>query len=247
MPFIRPVVERDLRFLIKNEFMKTKNICIGFLIFSLAIVMLSGCKSSYIPHTVNTPLFTEKGELQLAVHASTGIDPQIAYSITDNLGVMANASFASFNKESEEKIWRFGSGEAALGYFKAFDSKGSWEVYAGGGWGKYELSGFDVLGDPYLDFNRMRLFVQPAIGTKSDLFEGSIAWRLSWVQLMESNRSASGLFSEPTLTAKIGNANFKGVFQIGACLPFKEGDLRFSHEIIFLSIGLQARFPNLKN
>lgn len=226
--------------------MKANKSSIGVLIGSLFIVMLSGCKSSYIPHTVNTPLFTEKGELQMAVHASTGFDPQIAYSITDNVGVMVNASFANFDKKNNGQAWRFGSTEAALGYFNAFDSKGSWEVYAGGGWGQYKLSGFDVIGNPYLDFNRARLFVQPAIGTKSDLFEGSIAWRFSYVHLMESDRSASGLFSEPVLTAKIGNPNFKGVFQIGACLPFREGSIGFSHEIIFLSIGLQARFPNLK-
>lgn len=210
----------------------------------LGLILFNACSYSYVPHVVNTPLFTEQGELQLALHASTGTDLQLAYSFSDHWGLMANASYADFSKK--EKKHQFHSGELGLGYFNSFDQKGMWEIYAGAGRGKYFFDRTSKLDDPFVDFTRTRLFIQPALGTKSDQFEGSLAARFSWVQLQEDHRKAQGLFFEPAMTAKIGNPNIRLVFQLGASLPAREDKLKFDYEILFLSFGLQAKFHPVK-
>jgi len=82
------------------------------------LLLISSC-GLYRQNVVNTPLFQEKGEVQLGGHVSaTGYDGQAAVSVTKNLGLIGNFSIidkntsysnTNYTKESHQ-FYEFGIG-----------------------------------------------------------------------------------------------------------------------------------------
>jgi hypothetical protein len=67
---------------------------IALLLYAGAVVYLTSCAPAYVPNALNTPLFNNKGEIHIAANTGiSGFDPQLAYAVTDNIGVMVNGSF----------------------------------------------------------------------------------------------------------------------------------------------------------
>ncbi len=108
------------------------------LLFSLAaIILLSGCVSTYMPNVPNVPMFTQKGELSAGGHITPkgNITFNTAYAVSDHFAVVLNGSM--LNSERRKRDFRHNLLEAGAGYFTTFgpDNNRILEVYAGYGGG----------------------------------------------------------------------------------------------------------------
>ena len=194
--------------------MKTYNKNIFYFIL---IITLSSCSTIYVPNKVNTPLFTNEGDMNASVNIGTSMfDIQGAYAFSEDMGLMVNGN--AINSED----LNYGFIETGVGYFDSISKRGRVEIYGGGGMGNSDGELFS------------RFFVQPAIGITGNIFDGSIAVRLSNVNFLESNEN--GFLIEPVLTGRLGYKALKFSAQAGVSLPISETDIDFI-PIIF-NIGL---------
>lgn len=220
------------------------------------------CAPVYVPNTLNTPLFSKAGELSSTTQiAFSGLDQQLAYSITDNLGVMLNGNFQNTQRDPErfsENFQKHIFGEAGAGYYTGIGvSNFIFEVYGGFGLGNFYAKYFPVSfsesnGIPRIsnvDLNRF--FLQPGIGLKNRIFELSLALRLSNVNFMRSHTNdviidtnKPYFFAEPALTARLGSKNIKCISQIGASI-FLNKDESINYNPFIFSLGIQLNFDLL--
>jgi hypothetical protein len=206
-------------------------------------IVFSSCAPAYVPNAINSPMFSNKGEVQASVHYGiAGLDPQVSYAITDHLGVMMNGSFADRTDSTSTNYHKHHFFEAGVGYYQKIGLIGRFEAYGGGGFGKlsaHQDVGFWVSN---AEVNTMRFFVQPAIGLSTEVFDGSIATRLVALNMKQDSLSNTGLLVEPVITAKVGYRWVKAVFQFGISLPLNDEQIDFTYQPILFSIGLQATF-----
>ena len=214
----------------------------GLSVMVLIVAMtFIGCTPLYIPNVVNTPLFSNKNEIQASVHYGTaGFDPQIAYAITNNIGVMVNASFEKEQSDSTSLFpHKHAFGELGVGYFKKVTEKQRFEIYGGYGIGKieYEVSENSLV--ELAKINTNRFFIQPAYGTTSEHFDFSIASRIIWITGKGETQNYTRSFWEPAVTLRAGGRYVKGVMQIGLSVPFRE-DALIEYEPLMFSFGIQG-------
>jgi len=173
--------------------LKTKDEKLISLIFiSSYLLFIQSCKVMYTPNMQNVPLFKEKKELRATVGFN---DAQLAYAITDNIGIMANLQHkkptwtsttttngiqgAEFNYESEKNLI-----EAGIGYFKIIEESLVFEVYAGGAVGNIMFKrnysqapgAPSTLVDKY-SANTSRFFIQPTIGYTDEHLDVALSTR----------------------------------------------------------------------
>lgn len=216
--------------------------------FSFIIILAVSCAPAYTPNIVNTPLLSNEGEFQAAVGTGTsGIDPQIAYAITDQIGIMANASFA--NRRDSSNFHKHSFAEAGLGYFLTIAKRGRFEVYGGAGYGTVDAMYRQDIFYGRSHAKLTRIFIQPSIGLSSDVFEGAFTPRIVFLNINNYSNvlhsSSFEPFIEPTFTAKVGWRYVKMMFQVGLSLPLTE--LRtYSNQPFMFSIGLVGKIPGKK-
>ncbi|TXK37884.1 hypothetical protein FVR03_14575 [Pontibacter qinzhouensis] len=108
-----------------------------YFIFSLLLVSVSGCVSTYMPNVPNVPMFTEKGELSAGGHITPkgNVTFNTAYAVSDHFAVQVNGSM--LNTERRKRDFRHNLIEAAGGYFTTFgqDNNRVLEIYGGFGGG----------------------------------------------------------------------------------------------------------------
>jgi hypothetical protein len=205
------------------------------------LLIFVSCAPAYVPNVINSPMFSNKGELQASGHGGiAGFDPQVSYAITDHLGVMVNGSFADRTSDSTDNYNKHRFIEAGAGYYQKIGSIGRFEAYGGGGFGKlkaYQNVGFWISN---ADVNTLRFFIQPAIGISTDVFDGSIATRIVALNMKQDILSSTELLIEPVITAKVGYRYIKAVFQFGMSLPIDDKTIDFTYQPLIFSIGLQA-------
>lgn len=139
---------------------------------------------NYAPNMLNIPCLKEQGDFNLNIGWGRGIvfqalEVQTTYSPLPHFAVMANY-FGPRNKSARDKfeigtdfyLWEVGIGA----YEKT--PKGSASIFAGYGSGSL-FSNFG--GDRTADFDLQRLFIQPALSYRSNLFQAGLALRLSRV------------------------------------------------------------------
>lgn len=227
---------------------------LGFLIF---LMLGAACAPVYLPNSRNTPLFSEKGEIAANVNLGNSIDIQTAASVTDHIGVMLNTAFLSSSRDDngEEAYTRNFMIETGLGYYNALSKSVRFEIYGGYGLGGGSAQSWVfVNGNPnryYSEGNFGRLFVQPALGIYTDIFEVAFAFRYSYVNFgrfesinMTPPYILNSGFYEPSLNLKFGKDPFKFVTQLGFNIPSNSGfnpNFPFFH----ISLGAQLRFANL--
>jgi hypothetical protein len=159
----------------------------------LNVVSLSSCnKLLYIPNSHNVPLLEEKGDIKVGV---TIKDLQVAYGITDHLGVMANAYynkndwavsngtsiFLDYNYKSTRSLF-----EGGLGYYSAVSDYGRFEVFGGAGFGHVNYDYYTIENGRRTQSNIFgadytRFFLQPAVGMQGNLFGLAFSTRLTGV------------------------------------------------------------------
>jgi len=211
-------------------------------IFFIAIIIaINSCAPAYVPNVINTPLLSNKGEIQAAIHTGvSGTDPQLAYALTDNIGVMLNGSFANRTSDSTDDFHKHQFAELGLGYYTKIGESGRFETFGGGGLGNLQAKFDNTVWNTYADVNSYRFFIQPTIGASTNIFDGSFSSRFVMVNLKQNSISSTGFFVEPVLTGKIGYKYVKAVIQLGFSLPLNSKNIDFYYQPFLFSIGLQG-------
>jgi len=170
-----------------HAFLKVKTTVLGFILVSTVLI---GCKpNSYLPNTINAPLLKEKNEIRATINFN---NVQLAYALTDNIGLMANAQFSSMSQSStsgtivDEDISKQTLGEIGVGYFKPLGENGVFEVYGGGGYGNVSINTKStglVTGDFERTFTApvSKFFIQPSIGFTNETFDIAFTPRLTGI------------------------------------------------------------------
>jgi hypothetical protein len=209
----------------------------------LILLLVSSCSPEYIPNMTNTPMFEEKGELQsnLAVGVS-GTDLQLAYALTDKIGIMGNGSFYDETSDTTEEFHKHNLYELGVGYYDQVGNNLGYEIYAGMGTGK--IKGYDEnrLDSPVSDASLLKFFIQPSAGFKSDVFDLNLAtrWALLRTDYTEGSVErdvALQPFFEPVLTGRLGFRYIKLVSQAGVSLPLKNNP-SFDYQPFIFNVGL---------
>lgn len=232
-----------------------------FTLLITGLIAVSSCNVAYRPNMINTPLFTEKGDIAITA-ASNNV--QAAYAVSNHVGVMANG-FLEQNVVNNNETGNGGlgyMGEAGVGYFTLMGNENLvFETYAGAGFGHLYLNNNyrDANNDIQkrtLDANGMKLFVQPAIGYKLPHFEISGAIRYSninYTGVKTSNWPANDLvnanlddvgntpysFLEPALTVRGGFKSVKLQLQYINCIKLNSGNINYDTDILNLGIIIQ--------
>jgi len=220
--------------------MKTK-----FLIVPIVFIILSffyGCAPVYIPTVINTPLLSKQGEFQAVLNTGvSGFDPQFAYAITDHIGVMLNGSYINRTNDTLNNFHKHLAVETGAGYYTKIGNSGRFEVFGGVGYSRLKADYSNNLWISRTDVNSYKLFIQPAIGATTDIFDGSFATRFVRVNLFQDQLKYTGYFIEPVLTAKVGYKFIKFVMQVGVSIPINSNELVFSYQPFLFSIGIQTK------
>ena len=217
----------------------------NLLFFMFIASILSSCAPSYIPNKINAPLLTSIGEFKGSISTGTsGVDPQVAYALSNHLGLMINGSFASSN-DTSEAYEKHQFVEIGAGYFANMGSpQFFYEIYGGMGYGKLESKEKNNLFNSRAKTNNTRLFVQSTIGYVSKNIECGVSNRFVAANLNESSSEKTCVFYEPALTCKLGFRLLKAVFQFGVSLPLTNVP---SHEPFIASLGLEVQLGKKKS
>lgn len=226
-----------------------------------------GCSPIYVPNVRNTPLFGEQGEFQGTLAATTGAEAQLAYAITDNVAVMANGSFFSYNEKDQDYTRKHQYFEGGLGYYNA-TRKSRWELFAGYGLGEgtsfsqyYFFTQYFGQKDLVATGRFNRIFIQPTWGTNNRGFNLAFTGRLSMVDFTEfssnDNDPANAtvtvkpdekaqFFFEPSLTGKVPIAgNLQGFFQLGLNINLPD-KAYFDHVPLQFAVGVLVHTGTLR-
>lgn len=189
----------------------------------LLLLGLMGCTSKYIPTMVNTPMISEKGEIQGGVYtAYNAFSPRFAYGITDNIAIAGTGQFLIDGIWDTDEYYGINYGEISLGYFTKFDEIFNFDVYGGYGYGNYKWR--DKIYDNYLEseytynyFNYINrnIFIQPSIGLKFKYFQINFASKIEYRYINDASKKEDSFFMTGMTTYKGGVENFKFVVQLG--------------------------------
>lgn len=146
--------------------MKIKMIIIVSFVTITAIIQ--SCVTAYVPNRVNTPLFTEKGEIKIdAALGTNGADIQAAYSPVKHLGIIASGNFSIQSYDTATSFHKHSYGEIGMGYYNKLNNNLVMEIYGGYGmgnsdteWSSIWLGKVNII-DVKDDFSKF--FIQPAI------------------------------------------------------------------------------------
>ncbi len=220
------------------------------LVSLVLIIGMACCTPFYIPTSINTPLITKGGEVNLEVSAaSSGLEVYSAVGLSDNISIMINGSFKDRRTEKDdsdetERYHKHNFGEAALGFNFPLDEKWVGEFYAGGGYGSVWNS------EDILFFNNRatgdirKYFIQTDIGSKYSHTIFGLAIRGSYVKIDNLHHSFTKVkiypeayFIEPAIFLKFG---FKVVkFKAQVLYSHILSDRKFvSHDNLISSFGV---------
>lgn len=208
--------------------------------FILSLWIFASCSPAYVPNVVNTPLLSNKKEIQASLYSGvSGFDLQSAYALTDHIGIMANGSFINNRNDSLENFRKHNFGELGVGYFSKIGNNGRFEVFSGYGTGKVQAEFENNLWQSDAYANYSRIFIQPSVGAATDYFDGAFSPRFVMVKIQQNNEHFTEYFAEPTLTGKVGYKYVKAVLQFGISIPMTEYP-DFNYNPFLLSLGIQA-------
>jgi hypothetical protein len=261
--------------LIKSEIMKTTEKPITAMLF--LIVLLSSCSHYYyVANVENVPLFKEKNEFRLSGIYGEGdetrcLEIQTAYSVTDNIGVMANFMSASGGEISSKNYGKGNYYEGAIGYYRPTAKSGVFEIYTGIGGSRQHHEYTSWYSNNYLgssDLSFIKLFVQPSFGLTLNAFDIALSTRAGSLSYYNINNKISGDFDkyndlntvaiknhfilEPAITLRAGWKNIKVQVQAGYAGIVNRPESNFGEEwhlTLGLNIALAKRYnkPAPKN
>ena len=206
------------------------------------ILTFTSCSPVYIPNVAPTPMLSEKGDAKLDLnYGVSGFDPQLAYAVTDHLGILVNASFADTDGSRDSGYYhRHNFIELGAGYFNKIGEKGLFSIYGGVGFGDISSSySSGIINNPDLDTRQFRFFIQPSLGIKTDVYEGAIGARFVSLQLLDLNQGSVNYFLEPTITNKLGFKYGKVCLQTGFAVPIMGSNFGYDYHPLMFSFGVE--------
>lgn len=226
--------------------------------FFLILLVATACSPTYIPNIRNTPMFTEKGEVQVSFQVGNGLNGQGAVAITENFGVMGSYMYLERDNGEPNSVdyRKHIFGEGGVGYYKNYE-KNFFEIFAGYGEGTgysddalawLGTSGYSAAG------NYKRYFLQPAFGFNKKVMFVSFVPRFSLVDFTEFSTGGvrylvdedPTLFFEPAVVARANfHDNFYFTFQGGLSVPVS-GDPFFNSRYMQVSTGFGFRLGGVK-
>ncbi|MFO8067969.1 MAG: hypothetical protein R6U11_10345 [Bacteroidales bacterium] len=232
-------------------------------------IMLSSCNVLYRPSNINTPMLTQQGETQFSAYIdhNLNLDVQTAFALTDNIGVIGNATLNNalivdhYDVEFFVRPATFHltplmyQGELGIGYFTNIFGDKNFEIYGGAGMGnipEYQ-DPFEALysdDDNYLIENHTgviyKYFIQSAIGNSVEFgkfhVERNLALRLSSVSIFDDRK----YYVEPVLNFKFGEKLVRFTTSVGLSYPVYEVNQNsWKHVPLFYGLGVQLALDRL--
>lgn len=216
--------------LFKTNYLRMKKI-FHIIILFISIAFAS-CNAYYVPALVNSPMFEEKNEASINASVGTnGYNFQGAYSITNNLAIMANSKF--FKKKTYED-WGYyreslnisRNAELGVGYYRKLIEEFKFEFFSGLGYGENSLDFINYKNDTNNYFYRnYSFFIQPSIGASKNTIEAVLSLKINGLTvrsntfLGEYKDKPYTAFLEPAFTLRYGFKNVKFFNQFGMSLP----------------------------
>lgn len=157
----------------------------GWLLIIVSAWLFTRCTPIYYASNAhNVPLLKEKHEVKVSAGLTVtedlaGPDVQAAYAVTENTGIITNATYLKGGSGSHE-----GDGylvEIGAGYFKPIGSHLVAEVYGGGGFAKITN---DRNYAPY-SIKFVKPFLQPAFGFTCKYFDLALSPKIALVHYNE--------------------------------------------------------------
>ena len=223
----------------------------SFIELIFVISLFVSCSPEYIPNMVNSPMFTNAGEFQATLATGTSnLDGQVAFAVTDHIGIMANGSYGNETSDSSDQYHKHAFIEGGGGYYDKFGEIGRYEIYGGYGFGRVEGYFENLFDENLTNAHYNRFFIQPGIGISTGIYDGSFSPRFSMVQMNPKGITFENdnykIFFEPVITSKVGFKYVKFVFQIGASLPVSgDDDLGFDNQPFIFNIGINLNLGRL--
>ena len=222
-------------------------------LFVIVMALSQSCSPVYIPTNSNVPLFTEKGELQLAAyHGSNGLTAQGAVSVIDHVAVIGNFGYSVYEDGDEQSDRKQTLGALGVGYYSNFSRAGRIEVYGGYGRGNSSAYDFFDLGDKLKTEAKFeQWFLQGNVGMGNKIVEGAVSYRLSYINFydvkvlgatQESSSPMEELMMEPAFTIRVGGENLKFVTQAGISFPY-DSHTKFDYQPFYISFGVMGKIP----
>ena len=212
------------------------------------LILISVSCGMYVPNTQNVPLFTEKNQTKLLMSpsfgvASLGLDFQMATSVSNHIGLMANGYLGVTGSYASNYF-----GDLGIGYYtivsETSDSKYVFEIYAAYGGGASEFS--ESLNS--LNFsgkaNYNRTFVQPAIGLITGNIELAFSNRIAMINLKNPTDFEFDLYTpevliEPAFTFRAGKRNTMFELQVLYSIHTRDDLFYFdAYDPLHLSLGI---------
>ena len=214
----------------------------------------------YIPPAQNVPLFQGKNEYQATISAGgndevSTTDVQVAYSITNNIAVMANAMVAEGGEKSSADWGRGKYIDAAIGYYKPFCNYWVFEIFTGFGNGKQHHH----YNDGTSDLSFTKLIFQPSIGLTYNAFDIALTTGISYINFYKINnpfdrnheefytlnnisQNHNSYLFEPSITLRAGWKYAKFQLQILSAENLSHSGLQFLYNKV--SMGITFSFAH---
>ena len=209
---------------------------------------LAACTPLYYPPPAVAPLFADEGEVSITARGGTdGISADVAVAATSHVVIVAGTSMFPGDVE-----YQYG-GYAGGGYFLPFGI-GRFEAMGGvgGGTARGFLSPSCFSGtcgeqpDIVLSGAFVRPWAQATIGLSTDVFDGALVNRFSFVSLgldasSTERGTVDGFFYEPTVVLRLGYRAIKAELQGGVSAPIAQTAGRLIDHVPFhVSLGLRV-------
>lgn len=215
-------------------------------IIIIAGIMLSSCAPAYVPNVINSPMFTEKGDVSISGYSGTsGVDAHLAGAITNHVGLMLNGSFDDHTNDSTDSFHKHQFLEFAPGYFTKINRFSVFEIYGGYGFGEIESQYDGSIFYSYTKADFSRYFLQPGIGFVNNFVNLGVSTRFAYVTIKQNDLTESAFFIEPALSAKFGYKWVMFCGQFGFAYPFDSENVGFEYEPFIFSLGLQVNLGRI--
>ena len=243
-------------------------------ILFLSAVLSSCSRYYYVAETQNIPLFKEKNEYRLSGafgfgDESKAVEVHSAYSISNNIGVLANFMHAWGGDISDNDYGRGTCLDAGIGYFKPIRDQSVFEIYGGLGGcvqnheytGLHYNSSSGAIYSEYDGNSRLaffKLFLQPSFGVTYRMLDFIASARILSITFMDIDNNIFGnsydydnlnsisengqFFVEPAATLRGGWKNVKVQVQASYVWHVNEIETVIGEEYHF-SAGLLFIFP----
>jgi hypothetical protein len=191
-----------------------KQFLVNNILYTACICLLASCnRVFYIPSTQPIPVFDKKHEF--VINAGGGLseekrifDAQVAYSITDKLGIYTNVLYAKEITKNAQASYGYNL-EAAVGYYKKLNKYFNFETFAGAGFNNQAhfipLSNQSNLVDR-TSLQGSKLFIVPTFAWKDNSLELAFSSAISNLTFFNITKSAS--YHSEKIPMKIGTNYF---------------------------------------